>query len=674
MSRPFSYRKSGLFLGFVLCGVVAASAAEDQANEARIQEVLAGRSKVARAAWWGFNAQESTHALQSAINSGAEQVIVEKMPGPWIVDKIELAGNQEIVFEPGVVVQAKKGAFRGTADSLMTAWNKANIKLTGKGATLQMHRADYDSPDYKKAEWRHVLSFRGCDQVTVTGLTLAESGGDGIYLGTGRRGEPNRNITIRDVVCDRNYRQGISVISAENLLIENCTLKETAGTAPAAGIDFEPNDPSERLVKCLMRNCIIENNQGYAIHIYARPLNGTSEPVSIRIEDCTTRGTNALSASVITSCGETGPLKGQIEFVNCRFEDEGHTAINIGSKPPSGVKLRFVRCTLADPSEKPAPAAPIRFSSRQGDLEPTGGVEFVDCTIREKVQRPLMKYDDALGSNLLGITGTLTVERDGQRTVYTLDEELIRQWVPFDSLLTVRPVALEGLRLAPAGAVAPPAERKVPPHRIRGEACYLLHASAGDAVRLRLTHQAVGQPEGKPLAVRVLDPAGKEVQRVSIELGQQADCTFTAGQTGVFTVVARPDRHMMAIVSSTHPIAVAGNGGSIHLIRTTGDLYFWVPAEAREFGVRVKGEGDGERVSAAVRDASGATRWEQSAISDPQSLHVRRDPAASGEVWRLSLARPSQGILEDTYLEIRGIPAILGFGPKELLRPASGER
>jgi len=31
-------------------------------------------------------------------------------------------------------------------------------------------------------------------------------------------------MVIRDVVCDRNYRQGISVISAENLLIERCVL------------------------------------------------------------------------------------------------------------------------------------------------------------------------------------------------------------------------------------------------------------------------------------------------------------------------------------------------------------------------------------------------------------------------------------------------------------------
>ena len=124
--------------------------------------------------------------MQAAIDSGAEKVIVEKMAGPWIVDPIKLAGNQELVFEKGVVVLAKKGAFHGQNDSLFSAPDKSNIKLTGYGATLQMRRADYASPAYRKAEWRMVLESASCTNVTVCGLTLANSGGDGIYLGSGQ--------------------------------------------------------------------------------------------------------------------------------------------------------------------------------------------------------------------------------------------------------------------------------------------------------------------------------------------------------------------------------------------------------------------------------------------------------------------------------------------------------
>jgi hypothetical protein len=650
-----------------LAGV--ASAAAPEVNRQAIEDVRSGKLRVAQAAWWGFDPVESTPSLQAAINSGAEKVIVGKMPGPWIVDKIELAGNQELFFEPGVVVLAKKGAFRGTGDALFTAWGKANIKLTGPGATLQMRRADYDGPDYKKAEWRHVLNFHGCSDVTVEGLTLAESGGDGIYLGAGRRGETNRNVVIRDVICDRNYRQGISVITAENLLIENCVLKGTAGTAPEAGIDFEPNSPTERLVNCVMRKCTIENNQGYALHIYARPLDGTSAPVSIRIEDCVTRGTNARSASVITSCGPSGAVKGRIEFVNCRFEDAGHAGVNIGSKPPGGVKVRFERCTLADPSDKPRPGAPILFSSHPGDLEDIGGVEFVDFTLRERTERALVQFHNSADVRLRDVTGTMIVRRGDRQTEYTLNQKLIDQWFPFDPVSAIRPVALDGLRFEPVGGWSRPAAAQLPAHRLRGETTYLVYAAKGDEVSLRLAYGPVGRYDGKPLPVQVLNPAGKEIQHATIEFRQEGDCKFTADQTGTFKVVCDSGLNTVRMVSCSQPVSVAGNRGAIHLLGTTGDFFFWVPSGNKEFGVRVCGEGEGERISAALFDDRGTKLWEQSNIGTPQSFHARREAAALGSVWRLHLAPPTIGALEDSCVELRGLPSVIGFDAGRVLRP-----
>jgi hypothetical protein len=86
--------------------------------------------------------------------------------------------------------------------------------------------------------------------------------GDGIYLGVGQRGVPCTDILIRAVLCDRSHRQGISVISAENVLMENCVLRGTSGTPPMAEIDFEPNEPGERIANCVMRNCTVADNAG----------------------------------------------------------------------------------------------------------------------------------------------------------------------------------------------------------------------------------------------------------------------------------------------------------------------------------------------------------------------------------------------------------------------------
>ena len=476
-------------------------------------------------------------------------------------------------------------------------------------------------------------------------------------------------MVIRDVVCDRNYRQGISVITAENLLIENCLLKNTAGTAPAAGIDFEPNHASERLVNCVMRNCTIENNQGYAIHVYARPLDGTSAPISLRVEDCVTRGTNAKSISIVTSCGEAGPVKGKIEVLDCRFEDVGKASIRIGSKPPGGVKVRFVNCTLADPAEKPETVAPIVFTSRHGDLENTGGVEFVDCTIRERVERPVMKFDDFSGARVRDVSGTLVVERAGRRTTYTLDQKLIDQWVPYDPVVEIPPLALEGVRFEPVGSMPPATERKLPGHRLRREATYLLYVRKGEGVSFRVKHMPLGRYTAGPLPVGVLDPQGKEVARVKVPLGEEAACKFTAERTGTYTIACKPGQLTVGISASSHPIAIAGGRGLIQLLGTTGDFYFWVPAEACRFGLRFRGEGEGERLSAAVFDAEGKKLWERANISTSESFRHQREPAAKGQVWRVRLSRPSVGVMEDCYLELRGLPPVLGFSAEEMLRP-----
>ena len=340
-----------------------------QTNPEAIRAALAEKPRVVKASWWGFDETESTKALQAAIDSGADKVIVQNVGKPWIVDKIQLASDQELYFEKDCVILAKRGAFKGKNDSLFTATLKQNVTLNGNGATFRMWKVDYHTDAYAKAEWRNCLSILSCTNMKVYGLTLADSGGDGIYLGVAKSGVTNTNVHIKDVICDGNNRQGISVISAENLLIEDTVLKNTSGTAPQAGIDFEPNHPGEKIVNCVMRNCVAENNAGGAYALYLRPLVGTSAPISVRIEDCVSRGTNAISVSLNTSNGgPNGPPQGLIEFVNCRFEDTGTAGISVQDIPVDGCRVRFENCTIADTGDKPKRATPIMFASATPQL------------------------------------------------------------------------------------------------------------------------------------------------------------------------------------------------------------------------------------------------------------------------------------------------------------------
>ncbi len=255
-------------------------------NSKAIEEVRAGERTTANAGWWSRDQEDDTAALQAAIRSGARRVIIPNIGRAWVIEPIQLESNQEIVFEKGVVIEARRGKFLGPEDSLFTARDKENIVLRGKGASWVMRKQDYRNAPYPKAEWRMCLCLVGCRNIEVSGLRLAGSGGDGIYIGRTEKNAGCVGIHLRRVVCDDNYRQGISVISARNLLVERCVLRGTEGTAPSAGIDFEPNKPDEFLVNCVVRNCLIERNAYYGLLFVEGNLTEKSEPVSIRVDSC----------------------------------------------------------------------------------------------------------------------------------------------------------------------------------------------------------------------------------------------------------------------------------------------------------------------------------------------------------------------------------------------------
>jgi hypothetical protein len=363
-------------------------AAMTQENPVLVRQVEAGQRQVANAAWWGFDENDSTGALQAAIRSGVKKLIVPNLGKPWVVaTTIHLVGDQEIHFEPGVVVVAMKGKFLGRSAPLFLAADERNITLRGEGATFRMHKEDYTRPPYEKAEWRHALSLVGCSNVKVFGLTLRDSGGDGLYVGTTKSQNYCRDIHVQGVTCDGNHRQGISVISAVDLLIEDCKLRNTGGTPPSAGIDLEPNAPEERLVNCVIRNCVAENNAGGGFFVYLRPLGAQSPNVSVRFEDCVVRGSGAFGLGV-GAVKADGP-GGTVEFANVTVEGTDGPGAYIYDKSAERVRVRFVRCIWKNVARKYG--HPIELFLRRPQLTTTfGGVDFDDCVIVDDRDRPFL--------------------------------------------------------------------------------------------------------------------------------------------------------------------------------------------------------------------------------------------------------------------------------------------
>lgn len=338
--------------------------------------------------------RDDAEAIQKAIDSGAEKVVISRKDGPWIVARPLIGrSNLHLVFEKGVEVQAKRGEFKDRIDCLFRFDCCTNVTLSGYAAVLKMHRNDYLQPPYRKSEWRHGLSFLSCRNVKVEGLTITETGGDGIYIGVSRIKGTERacvDVVIKDVTCERNNRQGISVISAENLLIENCGLHRTCGMSPEAGIDFEPNSADQRLVNCRMRNCRMYGNMGSGVEFWLTNLDGSSAPVSVLVEDCETESNHEeirFRDAPRTFGSRTSLPRGTITLRNCTFRNMRKEYIYAAHETDRGISLRMEKCSFIDdpnPARRALSKVTECIDDAPGMMKPVPTVMqtgWIDCAV-----------------------------------------------------------------------------------------------------------------------------------------------------------------------------------------------------------------------------------------------------------------------------------------------------
>ncbi len=247
----------------------------------------------------GFQADDATEALQGAIDSGAPDIVVRNMGGDWIVRPIHLNSSfQSITFEPGVRVLAKSGAFHGVNDALFSTAGEDgvepigshHIRLEGTDATFRMNQEDYTSESYEPGQWRHTIRLTGTHHISINGLTLQNSGGDGVYIGH----FPCSDIHLNNITAENHFRQGISITDAENVLVENSIFRNTAGTILGAGVDLEPNHAGAKIKNIAFINTIFSDNEGYGVLIWLPYLNPTSEPIEVLFQDCLIEGTGMV--------------------------------------------------------------------------------------------------------------------------------------------------------------------------------------------------------------------------------------------------------------------------------------------------------------------------------------------------------------------------------------------
>jgi len=348
-------------------------------------------SKIVVSSDIGFDPIDNTSFLQFAFTETTEDtIVVDNVGMDWNTGPLRIERNDvTIIFEEGVVLSALFGEF-DIFESLIQANDKSNITIVGYEATFIMNKQEYI--DLADSEFRHGISLNSATNIIVEGLTIVDTGGDGILLT--RSFQPGslknycENVLIKNCKFINNYRQGMSITSAKDLTILNCEFSETNGTLPEDGIDFEPDIPAERLENILVKDCRIFNNYGNAIQLALFMMQDNSLDVSITIEDTYMSNNHDPSntfdfAEIAATDNGSNGVDGFVNFKNCYIDGSQWTAV-YASKTVESFDLNFTNCVFKNVSTNSINLNnPIflEVTDYSNQVPRFGGLNFTDCTI-----------------------------------------------------------------------------------------------------------------------------------------------------------------------------------------------------------------------------------------------------------------------------------------------------
>lgn len=585
--------------------------------------VAQGAGASVKASSFGYNATNATAALQSAIDSGAKTVVVDASKGDWCIEPVKLRSNLELVFGENVRVRAVPGTFRNRYDMMFKGMNVTNVKVRGmSGASIEMFKKDYlDADSYIWSEWRHMLAFYDSADISVEGLSLSSSGGDGVYIAR------CRNVRLENLICAGHDRQGISVIGAENLLVRRCRFCFTEGTPPQCGIDFEPNSSKEYFVNCLVEDCEFDGNFSHGALFHIPHMNNKSRPLSVKFRNCRFSGNRQNGVRVYATWNAERSVRGGIEFDGCVFAGNRNGGITLASMPPRGFTVDF-RDSIIDC--RGCSQSPIVFDN--GELQfDFGGVSFSNVTIYADTPN-VISFHGMTGVGVTNVAGDLSVvtpagsERlslAGFAAAHLSDpsvKEFKPTFVKFKKLVALKP---DTKPLSDAAVFC------------RGRQFFVQTVpSAGKHVFKFLTRQTSNHDV--EVKVDISDKVGTPVDSFVVNSPEKEYVLESAKEnTYQFTVNSRGNE--CAVVSSLPGQGIRADSRVRLCAREGRNFWFVVPAASPRVELEVIANVSSP-LSAKVLDSSGKEVSSLKGIREGHIVKIPRNKTSSDEIWCLSVS------------------------------------
>ena len=204
------------------------------------------------------------------------------------INGLAFSRKRYVILEEGVIFNVVGEPFKKFTDYYailfvrVEATKEEPMTFIGK-LEINGNRNPLIDKDYK-GQCGMGLAFYSSQNINFEEIYSYNNHGDGIYIGSGTgRTETGEiqcnscsNINIGKATCKGNYRNGISVIAGNNIIMNEIYIEDTIGSDPQAGIDFEPNHICER-IDIKINKIFSKNNYHCGVTTY------TSESESIKV-------------------------------------------------------------------------------------------------------------------------------------------------------------------------------------------------------------------------------------------------------------------------------------------------------------------------------------------------------------------------------------------------------
>lgn len=230
----------------------------------------------------GTNADSTTKGINKAIEyankNNIEYIKLEK--GTYLIDGTVTDRNKKNSLK-GIIVKSNikfdlnfSKLIHVSNDremyTVISCYDLENVEIFNGILIGDMQNHNYDVMN-STHEWGYGIDIKASENIKVHNIEIYYMTGDGIsisnlpaYATESKITRNSENIEIYNCNIHDNRRQGISVISAETIIIRNNEIHDIEGTAPRSCIDLETNlDPEQRV-----DDVWIYENKLYNLHTY----------------------------------------------------------------------------------------------------------------------------------------------------------------------------------------------------------------------------------------------------------------------------------------------------------------------------------------------------------------------------------------------------------------------